>query len=74
MKTVPHTLSLVITAGPCQIRILGTRSTKGWDVSLSGNGSFQGHRKEKAAAIKLARDACEPGMAETFIVQPAHKK
>lgn len=67
MKT-PLSLTCVIHCGPCEIHIIGKRSRHGWTVALDGK--FQGKRKSKDEAIRLARDACEPGVKGTFTVEP----
>lgn len=57
-----------IRIGPCVIQVLGRRSRKGWQVRF--NGILQGERPTKDKALKLARDAAEPGAVGTITVQP----
>jgi hypothetical protein len=64
----PLTLTTVIHCGPCLIHIIGRRSAKGW--TIHADGKFQGERKSKKDAIRLAEDACEPGVRATFTVEP----
>lgn len=68
----PLTLNTVIHVGPCRIHIIGHRSRKGWNIAVDGK--LQDHRKTKKDAIKLAQDACEPGIRATVTVHPADYK
>lgn len=71
MTTPPDTTQTIHRAG-CVIHIIGLRSRKGWKVTRHDGDAvkLQGERKTKDKAIQLATDACEPGVATTFHVQP----
>lgn len=67
--TPPLSITAVVHRGPSLIHILGERSRHGWDIGIE-NGAHISFRKTKAAAIKFAHDACEPGTKAIFVVQP----
>lgn len=63
-----NSITTEIRIGPCTIQIIGKRSRKGWSVSF--NGVLQGELPTKDKAIRLAKDACEPGVSGTITIKP----
>lgn len=72
MKFPNDLITQVIHRSGCVIQVMGKRSTKGWEILRRKGETLipQGDRPSKAEAIQHAEDACEPGVAATFVVRP----
>lgn len=74
MPPAPPKLTTEITCGTNTVRIYGKRSVKGWTVKQVDGASCQhiGAAKEKAKAIRLALDCCDPETHNTtYRVSPS---